>query len=170
MRLDHDGGRRRYNGDCGPGRYSCASGWPGNDRTDWGLAGDGAVCRHGNDRWCRPRGGRHDLARSRRSGSRSSRCCDRSGSGGSDRFCRDLGSGRRRCTHRGPVRFCFFFLLFGQDRLQDITWLGHMREINFWGDRLRATRGGTRAMSTCARRPVIEMHTDFLRLMLFKRA
>jgi hypothetical protein len=69
----------------------------------------------------------------------------------------------------GVACLFLFFHFFGQNGLEDIAWLGDMREVDFWCHGLRSARGSSacvagRALAT------LKMRAHFLRLVRLQRA
>jgi hypothetical protein len=60
------------------------------------------------------------------------------------------------------------FLLGGENRLERVAGLGDMGEVNFWGDRLRRTRGSAAGVAS-GPGAATEMRADLFGLVLFQR-
>ncbi len=141
----------------------CRSNWRWSGYRGHGRSGS-ARCRCGRPRMCR----RHDHSRRRRwswSGRRGGRWpYDRRGNRGFSSLW------RRRCNRPWwSNRRCSAALLLADDRLQHITRLGDVRQVNLGLDAFRFSSRGASGLSGRAFARAAEMLADLLRFMLFRR-
>ena len=136
-RSDHDALWRHYRHS--RARRSNAGRCLGHHGSSWRLRSDGRGCRL-HDRGSGP-GLRHNLARLRSCGS-GGRCCS-----SSRRWWGRLRWSLRNHGCRGFARrnqalacLCFLLLLFGQNSLHHVAWLGNVGKINLGSDRLGCAR------------------------------